>query len=457
MHWWFYGIPLAALVLSFIGIQAKLLSAQAATGMRGNPSKLVQLSQDPYTNTSDPNGDPAYHQTGYEPASYSFGSTIVSTFQLGRFNGGGSTNLGWATSIDGGKNWHTGLLSGTTVYAGGSHAAISNASVAYDPKHRVWLISYVFVDSSTAGGWSFKYGSATAVSRSFDGGLTWSAPTVVSTTPSGDFAYDKPWMSCDTSPHSPFYGHCYMLWNDLPQIDLSTSTDGGATWGAVKHSASLFNGVGGALAVQPNGTVVVVTPQNNEPPSLVAFTSPDGGQSWGSPVTIAAVFGGGFPGTFPSLAEDADGSLYVVWNGEGKNGTSTVLTRSTDGIHWTAPQILSTSYYDRVALAVDARTAGPHAHLGLTYYTTDTVTTPATIQPFFISSTDGGQQWSSAQALSKPMSVDWLVPNKRTVGDYISTVFSDGRAFPFFVIGMARGNNDPYHQEVYTLKEGIRC
>ncbi len=54
------------------------------------------------------------------------------------------------------------------------------------------------------------------------------------------------------------------------------------------------------------------------------------------------------------------------------------------------------------------------------------------------------------------MFVNWLVPDKRTVGDYISTVFSNGRAYPFFVVGTARRNNDPYHQEVYTVKGGIR-
>ncbi len=81
----------------------------------------------------------------------------------------------------------------------------------YDPKHRIWLISYLFVDSSSVEGQSFKHGSAIVVSRSFDGGLTWSAPTIVSPAQSDDSGYDKPWMNCDTHVRSPFYGHCYML------------------------------------------------------------------------------------------------------------------------------------------------------------------------------------------------------------------------------------------------------
>ncbi len=238
-------------------------------------------------------------------------------------------------------------------------------------------------------------------------------------------------------------------------IDLSTSTDEGATWGAVRHSANPFNGVGGSLVVQPDGTVIVVTPENNEPPSFVAFTSTDGGQNWGDAATIDASFGG-YADEFPSLAEDADGTLYLAWNDYGENGTSTVLACSHDGIHWSASQVISTDFYDLPALAVDAQAAGSHAHLGLTYYVLDTSASPTTMQPFFISSTDSGQHWSSAQALSAPTSLDWLVPG-RSVGDYISMVFDEGRAFPFFGIGTVRGSNEPYHQKVYTISEGIPC
>lgn len=457
-RWFFYGILLIALALSLSGISVKLATTRAATATGRNATNLVQLSNDPYTNTA-PGG--VYHQTGYEPASYAFGSTIVTTFQLGRFDGGGSTNLGWATSTDAGKHWQTGLLSGTTTYAGGSHGAISNASVAYDPAHRVWLLGYLFVDGTTINGQLTHY-QTIAVSRSLDGGLTWSAPVIVSTPPSGDQSYDQPWMSCDTSVHSPFFGHCYMLWNDDPEIDLSTSTDGGATWGAIKHSAHPFNGVSGKLVVQPNGTVVVVTPDDSDNPfveNLVAFTSTDGGQSWGSIINVSTL-----AGFYPSLTEDAQGTLYVVAPGIAGgsiNSSAAYLAHSTDGIHWTVPQTIiapggASISYDHVALAADSQTAGEETHLGLTYYVTDYSASPPTLQAFFISSPDAGLHWSTAKALSPLMSYNWVLP-RRTVGDYISMVFRYGRAFPFVVIGRERGNTDPYHQEVYTIEGGIRC
>src|SRR5438309_5092963 len=87
--------------------------------------QLTQLSSDPYTNSS------SQHKTEVEPDTYSFGSTIVVTFQAGRFYaGGGSSNIGWATSTDQGTTWKNGFLSGISVYAGGTYKRASDPAVA---------------------------------------------------------------------------------------------------------------------------------------------------------------------------------------------------------------------------------------------------------------------------------------------------------------------------------------
>src|SRR5215472_13832607 len=92
--------------------------------------QLMQLSSDPYTNSS------SQHKTEVEPDTYSFGSTIVATFQAGRFySGGGSSNIGWATSTDKGTTWKNGFLSGITVYAGGTYKRASDPAVTYDAAH----------------------------------------------------------------------------------------------------------------------------------------------------------------------------------------------------------------------------------------------------------------------------------------------------------------------------------
>src|SRR5437588_2242210 len=131
-------------------------------------AKLVQISSDPYTNKT------SQHKTQVEPDVYSFGSTVVATFQSGRFFNGGASNIGWATSHDGGATWTHGFLPRTTVNATppGPYPRASDPSVAYDAKHKVWMISYLGLNANASA-------TDVLVSRSTDGGLTWGNPVPV--------------------------------------------------------------------------------------------------------------------------------------------------------------------------------------------------------------------------------------------------------------------------------------
>ena len=226
------------------------------------------ISSDPYTNAS------SQHRTQLEPDSFGYGNTVVATFQTGRFFDGGSSNIGWATTTNAGRTWTTGMLPGTTVYEGGPWTRISDPAVAYDPLHDVWMISTLAIDSNVSG-------AAILTSRSTDGGLTWGQPVTTSTS-SGSF-YDKNWITCDTWPQSPHYGNCYQEWDD-PTFYMSTSTDGGLTWGPKRTPGG--TGVGGQPVVQPNGTVVV--PYEGGA-GIRAFRSINGGDTWLTSVAVATV------------------------------------------------------------------------------------------------------------------------------------------------------------------------
>ena len=180
------------LVLFFAVLPTLSVSAAAST--------LLQISSDPYTNST------SQHQTQVEPDSYSHGSTIVAATQVGRFSDGGSSNIGWSTSIDNGTTWQHGFLPNTTVYAtpAGTYDRLSDPTVAYDAAHNNWMISSLAI--SNASGTSV--GVAVILSLSSDGGLTWKPPVVVANANGGGF-FDKDWIVCDTTATSPFYGHCY--------------------------------------------------------------------------------------------------------------------------------------------------------------------------------------------------------------------------------------------------------
>ena len=118
----------------------------------------IMISSDPFTNTS------SNHKTEVEPSTFAFGNTIVSAFQQGRFFDGGGSDIGFATSTNGGASWVHGSLDHTTVFSThpGPYLRASDASVAFDARHNVWLISYlgikgvngpVDVDVSRSNGW----------------------------------------------------------------------------------------------------------------------------------------------------------------------------------------------------------------------------------------------------------------------------------------------------------------
>src|SRR5437868_5396467 len=120
-----------ALILALVFTLSPTLFAFAAG------EQLTQISSDPYHNKT------SNHKTEVEPDTFAFGNTIVSAFQVGRFFDGGGSNIGWATSTNAGETWTHGFLPGTTVFVGGIYQRASDASVAYDAKHGVWIISWL--------------------------------------------------------------------------------------------------------------------------------------------------------------------------------------------------------------------------------------------------------------------------------------------------------------------------
>jgi hypothetical protein len=427
-------IGVAAIMLVSLAIGMSVLANVA----------LIQLSADPFSNAT------SQHRTEVEPDTFSFGSTIVAAFQVGRFFDGGSSGIGWATSLDGGATWTKGFLPGITKFqSGGPYDRVSDPAVAYDAKHNVWLISSLALIEVPS-----VHGEAVLTSRSTDVGISWGNPVWVANVPNGDL--DKNWIVCDTTPSSPFYGNCYTQWDDHGdnnRIKMSRSIDGGLTWGPAKNTADNATGLGGQPVVQPNGTVVVPLSNAHET-AILAFKSTDGGTSWSRVITVSvvqdhAVAGGLRTGPLPSAEVDGAGKVYVVWQDcrfrSGCKSNDIVMSTSTNGTTWfpvvRIPIHPVTSPVDHFipGLAVDKSTIGTNAHLGLTYYYYPSAScSPQTCQlnVGYVSSADGGAHWSSPIQLAGPMMLSWL-PNTnqgRMVGDYISTSFADGKAYPAFAV-----------------------
>src|SRR5438128_1019306 len=136
-HRWRISIASAITLLALILSLAFAFALRVQTHAAGAP--LTQISSDPYKNPD------SNHKTEVEPDSFTFGNTIVATMQVGRFFNGGASNIGFATSTNGGETFIHGFLPDTTVNATppGIYARASDPSVAFDAKHNVWIISWL--------------------------------------------------------------------------------------------------------------------------------------------------------------------------------------------------------------------------------------------------------------------------------------------------------------------------
>jgi hypothetical protein len=417
---------------------------------------LVQLSSDPFTNLS------SQHATEVEPGSFSFGSTIITSFQVARISGGGGADIGYAISNDSGITWQNGLLPRLTTFQGaGTNSAVSDTSVIYNAKHGVWMISSLPISATRI---------QVAVSRSIDGGASWDDPVIVDQ--GADL--DKDWITCDNTPTSPHYGNCYMEWDDngnSNQIFMSTSSDGGLNWSA-GFAVSSARGLGGQPLVQAGGAVIV--PFLANAPFIESFSSIDGGTTWGSVVQVAAVTdhavaGGLRTDALLSAQEDAAGNVYVVWQ-DCRFRTSCasndlVMSTSADGTHWTQPAripidgITSTVDHFIAGLGIDPTTGGSTAHLGLTYYyypQANCASASCALYAGFISSADGASTWSVATPVAGPMALSWLpsTDSGQMVGDYIATSFVNRNAYRFFAVAKAKSGST-FNEAIYTTQVGF--
>ena len=242
-------------------------------------------------------------------------------------------------------------------------------------------------------------GVAVAVSR--DGGATWGAPVMVSSSASGDFFQDKEWIGVGND------GTVYLTWTRFYQgprglgylrspIVMASSKTGGKSWSSVKEvsdAAHPYN-QGSQVAVAPDGALYVAyegaSPASGYAQSaLVVARSVDGGKNFANS-EVARVYDDldcypfQRPGaqnrqtlsfmqfrinSFPSMAVDpTNGRIAIVWadnEGVGNCGTGggsflgitsnqVKLVTSANGTAWSAPTKITSGAADKVYPSVGA-------------------------------------------------------------------------------------------------------
>ncbi len=227
-------------------------------------------------------------------------------------------------------------------------------------------------------------------SRSVDGGLTFSAPAMVSTNTSGSIS---PQMAVGPT------GNVYLAWEDDfvsgSDVSFNRSLDQGQTFlGATSLSHGVGNSTGVQLNVDAAGNLNAVW-SNDSPGNFdIFFTrSSNGGLNFSAPSNISKTLG--FSST-ALIATDSAGNINVIWtdNTPPANATDIFYTRSSNGgASFSAPINVSSNsgFSSDPWLAVDS--------LGNVNVVWDD-TALGNEEILFSRSTDSGATFSAAQNLS---------------------------------------------------------
>ena len=272
-------------------------------------------------------------------------------------------------STDGGKSWTgTDLPLPPPIGANGIDFG-SDPSLAFDANNNLYY-SYIVVFFSNGNGIN---GTEMAVAKSTDGGKTYPTVTFFSYDGGQNHFNDKPMITTDTNPKSPFRGNVYVAWDAASGgstsagLRVATSRDGGATFTVTRADDPQGQGrlIGAVPFVGTNGELYVAW--NDWNANTIAFNrSLDGGATWSAQSVIAkktiplaiAVPAEKYRGAlvYPSCDTDRStgphrGRLACSWMDLTSAGVTDIFTSFSDdkGSTWSAPRPAT----DQFAFAVD--------------------------------------------------------------------------------------------------------
>jgi hypothetical protein len=319
----------------------------------------------------------------------------------------------------------------------------SDPSLAFDSTGNLYY-SYIIVFFSAGGSIN---GTEMAVSRSSDGGLTWTATYFAPQTGEGQFN-DKPMITVDTG--SAHHNRIYVAWDNATgnsssikngnNVVLSYSDDGGVTFSSPVSVSGNFTGKTGGIGADPyvtkNGTLHVAW-QDYANLVIADASSTDGGNTFSAPHAIALVgafaFNVAAQSSRGALVYPACGSygsaLYCSYTNGSDAATSVYVAKSTDGgSTWSSKAVPGTGDQFNQWLAVDQS----NGSVNVAYYDTGTHGATSTLYTL-ARSTNGGKSYSASAVANAPTDETCCAPSVdlgNQYGDYEGLAAAGGIVRP---------------------------
>ena len=403
-------------------------------------------------------------------------SNIIGAWQQDRWSNGGANGLVTGVSKNGGRTWtrtapHFTRCSGGNRANGGNYQRASDPWVDFSPDGTAHQISLSFNDSNTL--------NAILVSRSTDGGDTWSEPITLIRDTASNLSNDKEAITADPLDSNFVYAVWDRLDTDanLGPTFFSRTTNGGQSW---EEARIIYDPgvdaqtIGNQIAVLPNGDLVNVfslfTNQSITAEANVAvIRSTDKGETWSDPIIINTLESIGVvdPRTqdplrtgdiIPDIAVDQNtGALYVVWQDarfSGSQRDGIILSTSGDGgLTWSEPiQVNKVPRVQAFTAAVDVAADGT---VGVTYYDfrrSNQSSPDVLLTNYWLgTSSDGGSTWKETRVAGPFDMRNAPIARGYFIGDYQGLAHNQSSFLPFFV-RTNFNNTDDQTSIVETLK-----